>query len=53
MPEQAAGIIKIFHEIGVATGADIGDDRHLAAGRIEIIQRNIMPGASVPWPADE
>jgi hypothetical protein len=33
---QAAGIVEILHQVGVAGGADIGEDRHLAARLVEI-----------------
>ena len=35
---HAACVIKVFHQIGVAAGTDIGNHRYLAAGGVEVVQ---------------
>ena len=37
---HATGVIKIFHQVGVTTGADVGNHRHGAAHGVKVIQRN-------------
>ncbi len=35
---QAAGVIEVFHQVGVAAGPDVRNDGHLAAGGIKVFQ---------------
>ncbi len=45
-PRQAAGIEEVFHQIGVAARADIGDHGHLAARLLEVIEPDVLAGAA-------
>ena len=43
---QSAGVEKILHQIFVAARPHIGDHRHLAAGLLEIVEPDVLPGAA-------
>ena len=43
---QAAGVIEVFHQVGVAAGPDVGDHRHATAGGVEIVQRHRVAGTA-------
>ena len=43
---QAAGIEEVLHQIGVAARPHVGDHRHLAAGRLEIVEPDVLAGAA-------
>ena len=43
---QAAGIVEVFHQVGVAAGPDVGDHRHVAAGPLEVVQADVVAGAA-------
>ena len=42
---EAAGVVEVFHQIGVAARPHIGDHRHDAACRVEVVERDVVPGA--------
>ena len=46
--QHAAGVIKIFHQVGVAAWANVGNHRHPAACRIKVVQANgaVLSGAA-------
>ncbi len=41
---QSPGIVEILHEVRRAARLDVGDDRHLAAGPLEVVQPDGDPG---------
>ena len=45
---HTAGKVKVFHQVLVAAGPDIGNDRHLAAGRIKVFKTHgaVLAGAA-------
>ena len=45
---HAAGEVKIFHQVLVAAGPDVGDHRHLAAGRVKVFEADgaVLAGAA-------
>src|SRR4030095_12598632 len=43
---QAAGIEEILHQVFVAARADVGDYRNLAAGGLEVVEPDVLAGAT-------
>ena len=41
---QPAGVKEIFHQIGIAVWADVGDYWHFAANTVEVIQHDVKTG---------
>ena len=45
---QAAGVEEVLHQVGVAARPDVGDHRHVAAGRVEVVEADVACRRAAP-----